>query len=55
MPAPRELLSQQIHTPRVTPTTQNPQGEGKYLVQIPRSAQGMVMDEIDTCIIEIIF
>ena len=32
---------------------QKPQGGGKFLLQIPRGASGrMVMDEIDTCIIQ---
>ena len=30
---------------------QKPQGGGKFLVQIPEVRRGMVMDEIDTCII----
>ena len=47
MPAPWEL-SQQI--PRANARMQKPQGGGKFLVQISGGAQGMVMDEIDTCI-----
>ena len=49
MPAPREL-SQQILAPRAKARMQKPQGGGKFLVQIPGGARGMVMDEIDTCI-----
>ena len=50
MPAPQKL-SQQIPAPRPKARMQNPQGGGKFLVQIPRGARGgMVMDEIDTCI-----
>ena len=36
--------------PRAKARMQKPQGGGKFLVQIPGSARGMVMDEIDTCI-----
>ena len=49
MPAPREL-SQQIPPPRAKARMQKPQGGGKFLVQIPGGARGMVMDETDTCI-----
>ena len=49
MPAPREL-SQQIPAPRVKARMQEPQGGGKFFVQIPGGARVMVMDEIDTCI-----
>ena len=49
MPAPGEQ-SQQISAPRAKVRMQKPQGGGKYLVQIPGGARGMVMDEIDTCI-----
>ena len=47
MPAPREL-PQQIARPRKKGRMQNPQGVGKFLVQIPRGARGggMVMDEM---------
>ena len=38
--------------PRAKVEMQKPQGWGKFLVQIPGGAwRGMVMDEIDTCII----
>ena len=50
MPAPREL-PQQIPAPGQKARMQKPQGGGKFLVQIPGGARGMVMDEIDTCII----
>ena len=52
MPAPREL-SQQIPAPRAKARMQKSQSVGKFLVQIPGDARGggMVMDEIDTCII----
>ena len=51
MPAPRELC-QQIPAPQAKARIQKPQGGGKFLVQIPGGARGgMVMDEIDTCII----
>ena len=50
MPAPREL-SQQIPATQAKAWMQKPQGGGKFLVQIPGGARGMVMDEIDTCII----
>ena len=51
MPAPREV-SQQIPAPQAKAGMQKPQGGGKVLVQIPGGARGgMVMDEIDTCII----
>ena len=50
MPAPREL-SQQIPAPRAKSRMQKPQGGGTFLVQIPGGARGMVVDEIDTCII----
>ena len=55
MPAPREL-SQQIPAPPAKARMHKPQGGGKFLVQIPRGAGGgggMVMDEIDTCIIHL--
>ena len=47
MPAPQKL-SQQIPAPQAR--MQKSQGGGKFLVQIPRGAWGMVMDEVDTCI-----
>ena len=49
MPAPQEL-SQQIPASRAKARMQKPEGGGKFLVQIPGGARGMVMDEIDTCI-----
>ena len=50
MSAPLEL-SQQIPATRAKGRMQKPQGGGKFLVQIPGGArEGMVMDEIDTCI-----
>ena len=51
MPAPREL-PQQMPAPGAKARIQNPQGGGKFLVQIPGGArgEGMDMDEIDTCI-----
>ena len=49
MPAPRELY-QQIPAPQVKVSMQNPQGGGRFLVQIPGGARGMVIDETDTCI-----
>ena len=55
MPTPREL-PQQMPAPRAKARRQKPQGGGKFLVQIPGGAQGgMVMDEIDTCIITTVF
>ena len=51
MPAFREL-PQQISPPRAKAWIQKPQGGEKFLVQIPRGARGMVMEEIDTCINE---
>ena len=51
MPAPREL-PQQMPVPQAKARMQKLQGGGKFLVQIPTGAQGgMVMDEIDGCII----
>ena len=50
MPVPWEL-SQQIPAPRAKARMQKPQGGGKVLVQISRVRGEMVMDEIDTCII----
>ena len=51
MPAPREL-SQKIRPPPAKVRMQKSKGGGgKFLVQIPGGARGMVMDEIDTCII----
>ena len=50
MPAHREL-PQQI-PPRAKAWMQKPKSGGKFLVQIPGGARGgVVMDEIDTCII----
>ena len=49
IPAPREL-PQQIPAPREKAWMQKSQGGGKFLVQIPGDARGMVMDETDTCI-----
>ena len=55
MPAPRELLSQQIHTPGNSYDAKSPR-LGQIFGSNPQEcAGGMVMDEIDTCIIEIIF
>ena len=54
MPAPWELL-QQMPTPQGKARMHKPQGGGKFLVQIPGGVHvgggGMVMDKIDTCII----
>ena len=52
MPASREL-PQQMPVPRAKARMQKLQGGGKFLVQIPTGARGggMVMDEIDSCII----
>ena len=52
MPAPRQLL-QRILACRAKARMQKTQGGGKLLVQISGGARGMVMDEIDTCIIQI--
>ena len=51
MPDPREL-SQQIPSPLpgAKARMEKPQGGGKFLVKIPGVREGMVMDEIDTCI-----
>ena len=49
MPTPQEL-PQQIPTPLAKARMQKPLGRGKFLKEIPGGAQGMVMDEIDTCI-----
>ena len=49
MPAPQEL-SQQTPAPRAKARMQKSHGGGKFLVQMPGGARGMVMDEIDTCI-----
>ena len=55
MPTPREL-SQQIPTPRAKTRMQKPHGGGKVLMQILGvRGGGMVMDEIDTCINQIIY
>ena len=59
MPAPREL-SQQIPAPRAKAKMQKPQDGGKFLVQIFGGARGgggagVVMDEIDICIINMCF
>ena len=51
MPSPREL-PQQIPTPWAKAWMRKPPGGGKFLVQILGVRGGMVMDEIDTCIIE---
>ena len=52
MPAPRRA-AQQIPAPQATAWMQKPQGGDKFLLQIPGGARGgMVMDEIDTCIIQ---
>ena len=51
MPVPWDL-PQQIPAPQAEAWMQKPQGGGKCLVQIPGGAQGVVMNEIDTCIIE---
>ena len=43
--------------PQAKARMQKPQGWGKFLVQIPGGARrggGMVMDEIDTCIIDLL-
>ena len=51
MPAPQEL-PQQMPAPRAKSRMQKPQGGSKFLVQILGGERGgMVMDEIDTCII----
>ena len=49
MSALREL-PQQIPAPQAKARMQKPQGAGKLFVQIPGGA--MVMDQIDTCIID---
>ena len=55
MPAPRELSQQIPAPPRVKAMTQKSQGGDKFLVQISGDARGgMVMDEIDTCVIHIL-
>ena len=54
MPVPRDL-AQQLPPPWAEAWMQKPQSGGKFLVQIPGGARGMVMDEIDTCIICAIF
>ena len=55
MPAPRGLLSEQIHTPGNSYDAKY-RGWGQIFGSNPQEcAGGMVMDEIDTCIIEIIF
>ena len=37
--------------PQAKAWMQKPQGGGKLFVQIPEGAWGMIMDEIDTCVI----
>ena len=49
MPAPQQLR-QQMPAARAKARMQKPQGWGKFLVQIPEGARGVVMDETDTCI-----
>ena len=52
MPAPRKLSQHIPAPPRTKARMQKPQGEGKIVVQIRGGARrGIVMDEIDTCII----
>ena len=52
MPAPRKLSQHIPAPPRTKARMQKPQGEGKIVVQIREGARrGIVMDEIDTCII----
>ena len=49
MPTPREL-PQQVPVPSSKSLDAKPQDRGKFLVQIPARARGVVMDETDTCI-----
>ena len=51
---PRELSQLIPAPPWAKARMQKPLCEGKFLVQMPRAAQGMVMDETDTCIIRLI-
>ena len=48
MPTPRELFQQ---IPPAKARMKKPQGGGNFLCKCPRVHGGMVMDEIDTCII----
>ena len=49
MPASREL-PQQIATPRAKAWMQKPQGGAHFSYKSPGVHEGMVIDEIDTCI-----
>ena len=49
MPALREL-PQQIPASQAKARIQKPQDGGKFLVQIPMGARGVIMAKIDTCI-----
>ena len=49
MSAPREL-PQQISVSRAKARMQNPQGGGKFFMQIPEVRGGIVMAKIDSCI-----